>query len=162
MVLCKHQIIARMTACIHKWWHNERIMQCLCWASFKSLRHFLLASPQTIPVFDHQRPRSEGYEGFQRGSNVFVNKKHANHTFFSLYCIPVPTSRNRWHIFHKILSKGRLSDDSPKSGGFASTAQMVRAIHCQFTCWSFNWGQYLTLNLLLAVAVCENKNTQMT
>jgi len=57
------------------------------------------------------------------------------------------------HIFHKILSKGKPSDDSTERGGVASMAQMLRAVHCQLACWSFNHTQYLTLNLLLAIAV---------
>lgn len=41
-------------------------------------------------------------------------------------------------------------------------AQMLRAVHCQLGCWSYHHTQYLTLNLLLFIAMQENENTQMT
>lgn len=63
------------------------------------------------------------------------------------------------HIFHKILSKGKLSDDSTKRDSFASMAQMLKTVHCQLDGQSFKHTQYLTLNVLLAIAVWENENT---
>lgn len=134
--------------------------------SFKCLLHFEWPHhKQFHTVCVDWRHCSEGYEAFQRDLNVFVNKEHASLAFFSSLCscIPVPTSRNRCHVFFiKYWARANHLMTAQKDSALLPWPKRWETVHCQLDCQSFNHTQYLTLNLLLAIAVWENENTQIT